>query len=115
MTGDQLETDLAVRALASRLRDWGVKDYGAKARAYVDDLRQRGWKPGTQRAPRHPAPDEECRKHLGQFAVACSGCRSDQLAATPYGHDDTPPDTTGWHPARIRAEIRTRTQSEENR
>lgn len=80
MSADTLETETAVKALASRLLDWGVDQPAKKARAYIDELVSRGWKPGLQRTPRNPQPHEECAKHPGQYRWACGGCNADRKA-----------------------------------
>jgi hypothetical protein len=78
---DALETDMAVKALARRLQDWGIKEPFPKARSYMDDLLARGWRSGHIRVPRNPQPHEECAHHQGQFRLSCSGCAADRKAA----------------------------------
>ncbi len=84
MTHKSLETDLAVKALARRLFDWGVTDNPAtKARLYIDELTMRGWKPDFVNVSRRPPRrDEECRLHVGEYAPPnCRCCHADKRAA----------------------------------
>lgn len=92
----QLDVIEAKKALAVRLRLWGVEvDAAKKADGFIDDLVGRGWQmaPFRETRPQPPKAEQQCPSHLGQRAGNCGGCRADQLA------EDRPPSPVpSWTP-----------------
>ncbi len=83
MTKEAFETDLAVKALARRLYDWGVTEAPAtKARLYIDELTTRGWSPDLKNISRRPPRrGEECGLHPGEYPPPnCRCCASEKAA-----------------------------------
>ena len=60
----QLDVLEAKRALAHRLREWGIEDDAyMNAAGFIDDLVRRGWQmdPKRENRPQPPKPNAACR------------------------------------------------------
>jgi hypothetical protein len=79
----QIDVMNAKRALAARLRAWGIGDDAASlAAGFIDDLAAQGWAIEAHRETRRQPPrrDQECRAHPGEWADACRPCATERRA-----------------------------------